>query len=608
MKTKRNTCVLILCLAMMLLGWVGAATAQTSNPNATVHPISTTQSRAASSISGEWQGMIARQHLSLKIEQPADGPMKATLSLPDQGNLSFAADTVSLEQGATLRFGLTQLGATYEGKLSSDATEINGTWKQGDASLPLSFRRPGAAARFTLKPRTQGKVALEPCRTSDGNTEGLCGKYEVYENRQSQTGRRIALNIMVLPAMAPNPEPDPFFALAGGPGQSAVEAYPLTGYVPKIRALRDVVLVDQRGTGKSNPLQCPLQKLDDPQSVMGDPYSLDKIRECRAESDKKGDTNQYTTSVAADDLDEIRQALGYDKINVFGGSYGTKAGLVYLRRHEDHVKTLTLEAVASPQFLIPLPFAKGLESSVRGVIGLCAADANCHRDYPDLQKEFDTIVDRLGKSPAHFGVKDHPVTLSREMFLSKLRALLYIPQFVSAFPLIIHSAFQDDWSLYSNTMMTLAGALEGAVARGASFAAICAEDVPGLTEAIIRSGVKGTYLGDSQVRRYQQYCQAWGPAGPAPKDFYAPVRSKVPTLLISGVLDPATPPETAQQAAHDLANSRLIAVKQGTHGTGSPCIDGLIAEFVKQGSTASLDASCADQIHLPPFAVKVASK
>ena len=603
MKTRRNTCALILCLALMLLcGWPIIATAQPSNSAS-----AGAQTADHSPIAGEWQGTIARQHLVLKIEHPADAPLKGVLVVVDQGNASIPIDSVSWDQ-SVLRLELKQLGATYEGKLNNDQKEISGTWLQGGASLPLLFHRPGASATFTLKPRTQGNVALEPCRTSDGNVEGLCGKYEVYENRQSKTGRKIALNILLLPAAAQKPETDPFFALAGGPGQGATEAYPLAGYVPKIRMIRDVVLVDQRGTGKSNPLQCPLQKLDDPQSVIGDPYSLDKIRECRVESDKKADPTQYTTSIAADDLDEVRQALGYDKINVFGGSYGTKAALVYLRRHPAHVQTLTLEAVASPQYLIPLPFAKALQSSIGGVIALCAADANCHRDYPDLQKEFQTVVERLGKSPAHFEVKSHPVTLSREMFLSKLRALLYIPQFVSAFPLIVHSAYQDNWSPYGNTMMTLSGALEGVVARGASFAAICAEDIPGLTEAVIKRGVEGTYLGDSQVRRYQKYCQAWGPTVGVSKDFYAPVRSKVPTLLISGVLDPATPPETAQQAARDLVNSRLIAVKQGTHGTGSPCIDGLIAEFVKQGSTAGLDASCADQIHLPPFLTKVAGK
>jgi pimeloyl-ACP methyl ester carboxylesterase len=141
--------------------------------------------------------------------------------------------------------------------------------------------------------------------------------------------------------------------------------------------------------------------------------------------------------------------MGYDKINVFGGSYGTKAGLVYLRLHGDHVRTLALEAVASPQYLIPLPFAKTIQSSVDGIIALCGANAVCNKDYPDLRKEFNAVVERLEKAPAHLEVKNQPVTLSREMFVSKLRGLLYIPQFVSAFPLMVHSAYENDWSRYA---------------------------------------------------------------------------------------------------------------------------------------------------------------
>src|SRR5262249_10115260 len=260
----------------------------------------------------------------------------------------------------------------------------------------------------------------------------------------------------------------------------------------------------------------------------------------------------------------------------------------------------------SPQFLIPLPFAKGIQSSVDGVIALCAADAACQKGYPDFRNEFKTLVERLEKSPAQFQINNQSVTLSREMFISKLRTLLYVPQFVSAFPFIIHSAYQGDWSPYGGAVLSLAGGLEGVIARGASFAAICAEDVPALTEAAIRRETAGAYLGDSQVRRFKSYCEAWGQAGSIPKDFYSPVRSPAPTVLVAGALDPATPPETAKQAAHDLVNSRLIIVKQGTHGTGSPCLDRLIAEFVKRGSATVLDASCADQIHLPPFLTKSA--
>jgi pimeloyl-ACP methyl ester carboxylesterase len=598
MRIGRNTCVQILCF-LGLMAWSIFGIAQPTN--------SAPQSADNAAITGEWEGTIAKLRLVLKIEvlkieQPAGAALRGTLVSLDQGNASIPIDVLSFEPGGALRADMKSIGAVYDGKLSADSTEINGTWQQGGASLPLLFRRPGAsAAKSTLKPRTQGRVALEPCLTADGNIEALCGTYDVYENRQSQQGRKIALNIMLLPATTDKPAADPFFAFAGGPGQSATEAYPPAGYVRKVREQRDVVLVDQRGTGKSNLLQCSFKSGSDPQAMIGEAFSLDKIRECRSEMDKKADLTQYTTSIFADDMDEVRQAMGYEKVNVFGGSYGTKSGLVYLRRHGDHVRTLTLEAVATPQYRIPVPFAKTIQTSVDRLIARCAADIACHKDFPDLREEFKTLLDRLEKSPAHFQEKNQAVTLPRDIFVSSLRTLLYFPQFASAFPLMIHNANQGDWTIYGDSVLTLTRGLEGVVARGMSLAAICAEDVPGLTDSFIKRETQGTYLGDTQVRRYQTYCKTWGTVGSIPKDFYAPVRSQVPTLLISGVLDPATPPELAQQAAHDLPNSRLIAIKEGTHGTGSPCIDGLVADFVQQGSAATLDASCADQIHLPPF-------
>jgi pimeloyl-ACP methyl ester carboxylesterase len=589
--------LILLALAITAFGQAGIIQASTNQAST-----GATQSGDYAGITGEWQGAISRQRLTLKIEQPTEAPLRGTIISVDQGNMSIPIDTISLGPGGALRLDLKSISASYEGKLGADGAEISGIWQQGGASVPLLFRRPGAAAAtFTLKPRTQGRIALTPCRTADGNIEALCGKYEVYENRQTQKGRKIALNIMLLPSISEKPAPDPFFALAGGPGQSATEAFPPSGFVTKVRQQRDTVLVDQRGTGGSNRLQCQLWENQTAQSIIAESYSLEKIRQCRAELEKQADLTQYTTSIAADDLDEVRQAMGYEKINVFGGSYGTKAGLVYLRMHGDHVRTLALEAVATPQYRIPLPFAKTIQSSVDRLIDRCAADAACHRDFPELRQEFNGLVDRLEKSPAHFEVQHQAVTLSRAMFVNKLRHLLYVPAIASLFPRMIHSAYQNDWTLYGAAVFTLDKSLEQVIARGASFAAICAEDIPGLTDSFIKHETAGTYLGDSQVHRYQEYCQAWGPAGAIPKDFYAPVRSRVPVLLISGVLDPATPPEMAQQAAHDLVNSRLIAIKEGTHGTGSPCIDGLISDFVQQGSAAALDASCADQIHLPPF-------
>jgi pimeloyl-ACP methyl ester carboxylesterase len=612
MKTRFQRCVLMPGLLLLLGTPLFGATAYAASNRLFVQAPSgvnsSPQSRTADahSIAGEWQGMVSRLHLIVKIEQTADGSFTAKLTSVDQGNVTIPIDVVSFSPANVLRLELRSIGAVYEGKLSDDGSEVAGTWQQGGNSIPLKLHRPGAAAtKPTLKPKTQGSIALEPCRTSDGNTEGLCGKFEVYENRALQSGRKIALNIMVLPALAEKPAADPWFAIAGGPGQSSVEAFPQAGFTTKVREHRDVVLVDQRGTGGSNPLPCALRNLNNAQEMIGETMPVEKVRACRVELEKKADLTQYTTSIAADDLDDVRQAMGYDKINLYGGSYGTVAALVYLRRHGDRVRTITLEGVASPQYRIPVAFPRTTQNSVDQLIERCAADAACHKDFPDLKKEFQALVDQLDKSPAHFEAKNaagemQAVTLSRGEFVGALRPLLYIPELVSEFPYIIHRASQGDWSTYAAAVMIVRIAIDKQVLRGMSLSVICAEDIPGLTEATIRHETKGTYLGDFQVRLYQHACGEWV-RGAIPKDFYAPIRSVVPALLISGALDPATPPEASAEAARDLSNGRVVVVKDGTHGTGSPCIDGLIAEFVAQGSAAGLDASCVDQIHLAPF-------
>ena len=602
MITRWKICAFI--LVMLLVGTLPSSAV--GKPQSQSSAAAPAQAADADSVTGEWQGMIASLHLVVKIEQAADGTLTGKLISPDQGNVTIPIDSISFAPNTGLRLELKGINAIYEGKFNEDGSGIVGTWQQGGNSTALSLHRPGAAAdKPTLKARTIGSIPFEPCRTSDANIEGLCGKYEVYENRKSQTGRKIALNIMVLPAVSEKPAPDPWIAIAGGPGQSSVEAYPLAGYTTKIRQQRDVVLVDQRGTGKSNPLPCELRDPKVAQEMIGESMVPEKVRACRAELEKKADLALYTTSIAADDLDEVRQAMGYGQINIFGGSYGTRAALVYLRMHGDHVRTIALEGVAPTEYLIPLAFPKTTQHSIDQLIARCAADAACNKDFPDVKKEFQAIVDKLEKSPAHFDVNNpsggtQSVTLTRGMFVAALRPLLYIPQFVSEFPYMIHRAYQDDWSIYGAAVLFVRGAIDKQIDRGMFLSVVCAEDVPAATETMIRSETAGTYLGDFQVRLFQAACHEWV-QGAVPKNVHAPVRSAVPALLISGALDPATPPEASAQAAKDLSNSRVVIVKEGTHGTGSPCIDGLMAQFVVQGSAAALDISCADQIHLPSF-------
>src|ERR1700691_705633 len=307
MKTRWEKCLFKTILVVLLsgAGWLNKEEASGFGQSA---GDGTAQAADVRRVTGEWQGMVSRLHLIVKIEQASDGTLSGKLTSVDQGNVTIPIDTVSFAPGGTLQLELKSVHAAYTAKLSDDGSELIGTWQQGGNSVPLSLHRPGAAAdKPTLKSRTLGRIPFEPCRTVDGNTEGLCGKYEVYENRSAHSGRKIALNIMVLPAISDKPAADSWFALAGGPGQSAVETFPLAGFTTKVREQRDVVLVDQRGTGKSNTLPCQLLDPKDAQEMIAESMAPEKAHACRVALEQKSDLTQYTTSIAADDLDEIRQ-------------------------------------------------------------------------------------------------------------------------------------------------------------------------------------------------------------------------------------------------------------------------------------------------------------
>jgi pimeloyl-ACP methyl ester carboxylesterase len=562
--------------------------------------MATAQTAPAKSIAGEWDGMIGPLHLVFALEQAPEGGWKLKMTSLDQGNAVVPADSVVFD-GGKLDVEMTAIAARYVATLTAEGDGLVGTWTQLGTSQPLVLHRPGAQPTFTLKPRTMGTVPLEPCRTADGNIEGLCGTVSVWENRELKHGRRLALKVMVLPAIQGR-APDAFFPLAGGPGQSAIETYPATGYANAIRKDRDVVMVDQRGTGGSAPLKCDLRDMTNAQQVLGEEIPVERLRTCREQLAQTADLTQYTTSIFVDDLDEVRAALGYEKIDVFGTSYGTRAALVYLRQHGNHVRTIGLEGVVSPGYRIPLSFSRALQTSIDQIIERCEAAAACWQSYPDLRKEFDALLARLDKEPAKadvtVGESKQTVTISKGLFVSTLRPALYVPQVISAFPLMIHRAYEGDWSIYASVALQIRTAIDKAVNRDLTLSVACSDDVPGITEALIDTETAGTYLGDYQVRQYQNYCKEWV-QGRVPADFHAAVHSDVPALLISGALDPATSLAVSRDAARDLSKSQTVVLNDGTHGTGSPCVDGIIAKFVATAET--VDASCTDEIKLGPF-------
>ena len=338
------------------------------------------------------------------------------------------------------------------------------------------------------------------------------------------------------------------------------------GFTNAIRRDRDVVLVDQRGTGGSAPLKCDLRDMTNAQQVLGEEIPAARLRACREQLLQTADLTQYTTPIFADDLDDVRAALGYEKIDVFGASYGTRAALVYLRQHGSHVRTIGLEGVVSPGYRFPLSFSRALQSSIDQIIDRCEATTACQQGYPDLRKEFDALLVRLDKEPAKadvtVGESRQTVVISKGLFVSTLRPALYVPQVISAFPLMIHRAYEGDWSIYSAVALQVRTAIDKAVNRDLTISVACSEDVPGTTEAMIENATAGTYLGDYQVRQYQNYCKEW-PQGSVPADFHAEIHSDVPALLISGALDPVTSLAVSRETARDLSKSQTVVLNNG---------------------------------------------
>jgi pimeloyl-ACP methyl ester carboxylesterase len=560
-------------------------------------------------ITGEWNGKIAgKLRVIMRIEKSSDGPLHGALESPDQGGAIIPIDEITFDGKRAFRFTWKGLGATYDGELSVTGAELNGTWEQGGNRLPLILNRPGtgpSAAISKLKPVTRGSVPLQPCLASDNATPALCGTFEVYENRASRSGRKIALNLMILPALAEKPAADAVFGFAGGPGQSATQALPFGSFVRSLQKQRDIVLIDQRGTGKSNPLPCPTDP-NDVQTLLGRPENIERLSSCRAELEKRADLTQYMTSNASDDADDVRAALGYEKINVIGSSYGSLAALDYLRRHSSHVRSIAIEGIVPPDYDLPLMFAKTIQGALEHLFADCAADAGCRKDFPNLKREFETIVKRLDREPAKFDFRNSPsdkaqqITLSRGAFVTSLRPLLYQPGVISALPYIIGRAYQNDWSPFAAVSVATQRALIDQIARGMAYSVACPEFLPFISEQEIKQETEGTYLGDFDIRLYQKRCAVW-PKASAPKDFNAPVRSDVPALLIAGEEDPATPASTARHVAESLSHSLVVAIPYGTHTTGAACIDNLFVRFIDTASVTGIDADCVNQIRNPPF-------
>jgi pimeloyl-ACP methyl ester carboxylesterase len=450
---------------------------------------------------------------------------------------------------------------------------------------------------------------LKPCTGYDTPVDAYCGTLKVYENRVTKQGRQIDLNIVVLPAVRSDAAPDPLFFLAGGPGQGAAKLAKLVRtFFQRVQTDRDIVLVDQRGTGKSNPLNCLDEENDSLQAFMEtNEQALDKLKACQAKYD--ADLTLYTTPIAMDDLDDVRAFLGYDKINVYGGSYGTRAALVYMRQHGDRVRTAILDGVAPPNMRLPLYFPRDTQRAFELLARDCAEDPGCNKAYPNLLERMRTLVARLETNPPTVKVT-HPRTgetadirIDARVLANVIVSALYQPLMTTLVPAIVAAAEKNDFQ----SMLALAMAGPGssddgpAMSIGMQLSVICAEDAPKNTPDELLKGSESTLFGKHVMTIQQQACSFW-PRGKVDDSFYEPVTSAIPTLVMSGEVDPVTPPTWGEQVAATLSNSKHVVIRGTGHTAGGTgCGQRIMREFIQEGSAAGLDTSCIDKIRRPAF-------
>jgi pimeloyl-ACP methyl ester carboxylesterase len=462
---------------------------------------------------------------------------------------------------------------------------------------------PGCAAEAPRRPE------LTPCKKPGMPPEALCGTYEVFENRATRSGRTIPLHIVVLPATGPDRLSDPFVYFAGGPGEASIPwGFFWTQQLASLRLKRDVLLIDLRGTGRSGELSCP--ELRGEQSIQGfldDFLPVDKVHACRDRLKKEVDLSWYTTDATVDDVEEVRVALGYGPLNLMGTSYGTRTVLTYLRRHPRSVRTATMDHVMAPDVKFLLTMPRNFKEALDGLIAECEGDPACRGAFPKLREEMDAVLRRATTEPVRVELIDpetgqtQEVRLTRTAVAQTLRYMLYAPMDAVRVPLEIHQAAQGDWkplALSARSHGNMSGSAEGLYQS-----VTCAEDVAVLRdEEIAAVAAADTLLGDFRLRRQKAACEGW-PIRDLGSDFQNPVVADVPSLLISGERDPATPASNGARVAKTLKRSRHLIVTDGAHSLdgmqGADCVVGLIASFIEAGAVDGLDTACLDRMRRP---------
>jgi pimeloyl-ACP methyl ester carboxylesterase len=436
-----------------------------------------------------------------------------------------------------------------------------------------------------------------------------CGKLVVPENPARPGGRQISLAFARVPAINRRKKPDPLFVIAGGPGMAATTFYATAAPVfTRIHRDRDIILLDQRGTGNSNPLNCTSGS-DDALSQPSDSDIAAETRRCLQELSVKADVAQYTTSVAVNDLELLRQVLGYDQIDFYGVSYGTRVAQHYLRRFPQHTRTLVLDGVVPPELTLGAGMALDAERSLERILARCAREPECKAHFGDPGQDYHDLWQALKAHPVMVKT-NNPTTGAATQFefgrfhlATVLRLSIYSPEPTALLPLLLH---EKDFSRLAAQFLLLSRTYTDAVAVGMNNTVACTEDLAFYDpKSADRALLENTFLGAAQLDALLAVCKIW-PHGPIDPDFHAPLHSNVPVLLLSGSDDPVTPPAYAGRAQHGLTNSLQVVLQDFGHGQlAAPCVDRVMAQFIDRAAITGLDTTCTRNDKPTPFFISL---
>lgn len=451
-------------------------------------------------------------------------------------------------------------------------------------------------------------ISLESCRLP-GGVDAQCGTLTVYENRELNSGRTIDLDIAILPATGSSNvvQADPLFLLAGGPGQAATEVYPNAAFLfEEINRTRDIILVDQRGTGNSNGFVCDNLTNESLPDDLPDEAAISLIDDCRKKLETQADLTQYTTDRFIEDLEAVRVALDYDTINLYGASYGSRAALAYMRRHPEVIRSVVLDAVAGPELVLFRDMPRDGQRALDLLFERCAADEVCQAAFPNVRAEYEALLAQL-EQPQPITVA-HPLTneplefeMTRDRLSQYVFNILYSPEFQSLLPLLIHHAHETG-DFAPLVVQALAVGSSTSIYPGLLYAVACSEDAP-LIDPSEAEAIRAATSFGSFTQNFLDTCATW-PRADVAADLREPLQSDIPTLLLSGGTDPVTPPHYAEQVGATLTNSRHLIAPGFGHGLiAYGCVPRLVSQFIRDDNASSLDPACLEEMEPPPFFV-----